>query len=229
LYVDLEDNEQSNTLLRAMAQILRELEDPVAINLATEIEQWLEGRGYHAQREYRQAVAAYRIAIRLNDHNPGTCFDRGRTFVGLKDYYAAQDDFENVIRLDLEWLPKVKEVIEGDPELFGHLGTHRESNPDLATHFPTLTPTPTPTNTPTPTPTPTPSPTNTSTPTATPTNTPTPTFTPRPPTPTFTPVPPTPVPTQPPRPKKTKPPPTQPPPTERPPTSWPRPSTPTPA
>jgi tetratricopeptide (TPR) repeat protein len=240
LYADLEDNVQGNALLHAMAQVLRKLDDPMAINLATEIEQWLEGRGHYAQRGYQQAVAAYEVAIRLNDHNPGTRFDRGRAFVGLNDYPAALDDFEEVIRLDQEWLSKVEEVIAGDSKLFEYLGTHRDTNPDLATHFPTLTPTPTSTNTPTPTPTPTPSPTNTSTPTATPTNTPTPTFTPRPATPTFTPVPPTPVPTQPPQPKKTEPPPptqppptqpppTQPPPTEPPPTSQPRPSTPTPA
>ena len=217
LYVDLEDGERGNTLLRAMAQVLRKLEDPVAINLATEIEQWLEGRGYGAQGDYQQAVAAYEIAIRLNNHNPGTCFDRGRAFLGLKDYYAAQDEFENVIRLDLEWLARVKEVVEGDPELFEHLGTHRDSNPDLAMHFPTLTPTPTPTNTPTPTPTPSPTPTNTATPTATPTDTPTPTFTPLPPTPTFTPLPPTPTHTPPPPKRKPKSKPTNtPPPTERP-------------
>jgi tetratricopeptide (TPR) repeat protein len=220
LYADQEDDEHGNGILRAMAQPLRQLgDDPAAINLATEIEQWLEGRGHYAQRGYQQAVAAYEVAIRLNDHNPGTRFDRGRAFVGLKDYYAAQDDYEAVIRLDLEWLPKVTEAIEGDPELFEHLGTHRDANPDLATHFPTLTPTPTPTNTPTPTPTPTPSPTNTSTPTATPTNTPTPTFTPRPPTPTFTPLPPAPTHTPPPpkREPKPKPKPTNtppPPPTE---------------
>jgi tetratricopeptide (TPR) repeat protein len=232
LYADLKDDVQGNALLRAMAQALRKLEDPVAINLATEIEQWLEGRGHYAQRGYQQAIAAYEVAIRLNDHNPGTRFDRGRAFVGLKDYPAALDDFEEVIRLDQEWLSKVEEVIEGDSKLFEYLGTHRDANPDLATHFPTLTPTPTSTNTPTPTPTLTPSPTNTSTPTPTPTNTPTPTFTPRPPTPTFTPVPPTPVPTQPPRAEKTKPAPTQPPPTQPPPTeppATPRPPTPTPA
>ena len=233
LYADLEDDGHGNALLRAMAQVLRKLEDPIAVNLATEIEQWVEGRGHYAQRGYQQAVDAYEVALRLNDHNPGTRFDRGRAFAGLEDYYAAQDDFEEVVRLDLEWLSKVKEFIEGDPDLFEHLGTHRDANPDLATHFPTLTPTPTPTNTPTPKPTWTPSPTNTSTPTATPTNTPTPTFTPRKSTPTFTPVPPTPVPTQPPQPKKTEaPPPTQPPPTQPPPTEpppSPRPNTPTPA
>jgi tetratricopeptide (TPR) repeat protein len=203
LYADLEDNEQGNALLRAMAQVLRELDDPVAINLATEIEQWVEGRGHYAQRGYQQAVAAYEVAIRLNDHNPGTRFDQGRAFVGLKDYPAALDDFEEVIRLDQEWLSKVEEVIEGDSKLFEYLGTHRDTNPDLAIHFPTLTPTST--NTPTPTPTPTPSPTNTATRTATPTNTPTPTFTPRPPTPTFTPLPPTPTHTPPPPKREPKP------------------------
>ena len=97
MYTDLENDEQGNTLLRAMAQALRKLDDPTAINLATEIEQWLEGRDYHAQGEYQQAVTAYDVAVSLNDRNPGTHFDRGRAYVGLQDYDAALDDFEEVI------------------------------------------------------------------------------------------------------------------------------------
>jgi len=205
VYTGLENDEQSNALLRAMARALRQLDDPMAVNLATEIEQWLQGREYHAQGEYGQAVTAYGVAMRLNDRNPGTCFDRGRAYVGLKDYQAALDDFETVIQLDPEWQLEVQRVIEGDSELLGYHGTRKGDFPGLSAFLPTLTPTPTPTNTPTPTPTATPSPTNTATPTSTPTPTPTPTFTPLPPTPTFTPLPPTPVPTRRP-PKPTKPP-----------------------
>ena len=178
LYTDLElqNDEQGNGLLRAMAQALRRLDDPMAVNLATEIEQWLQGRAYYSQGEYQQAVTACDVAISLNDHNPGTHFDRGRAYVGLQDYDAALDDFEVVIQLDPEWLPQVREVIDGNAALFDYLGTHRDGNPDLATYFPTLTPTPTSTNTPTPTSTPTPTPTRT--PTETPR--PTPTVTPSP-------------------------------------------------
>ncbi len=171
LYTDLElqNDEQGNRLLRAMAQALRELDDPMAINLATEIEQWLQGRAYYAQGEYQWAVTAYDVAISLNDRNPGTYFGRGLAYVGLKDYDAALDDSEVVVQLDPEWLPRVKEVIEGDAALFDHLGIHRDVNPALAAYFPTLTPTPTPTNTPTSAP----SPTLSSTPTAMLTDTPT--------------------------------------------------------
>jgi tetratricopeptide (TPR) repeat protein len=77
LYPDLENNEQDNALLDAMAQPLRKLDhDPVAANLATEIEQWLKGRAHHTRGEYQQAVTAYDIAISLSGANPGIYFDR---------------------------------------------------------------------------------------------------------------------------------------------------------
>jgi tetratricopeptide (TPR) repeat protein len=215
LYTDLElqNDERGNTLLLAMAQALRKLDDAMAVNLATEIEQWLQGRDYYAQGEYQQAVTAYDVAVSLNDRNPGTHFDRGRAYVGLKNYDAALDDFEVVIQLDPEWQPGVQEIIQGDPQLLGYWGTHPDDYPGLTTFLPTLTPTPTATNAPTGTPTPTPTPTNTATPSATPTDTPTPTATPRPPTPTFTPLPPlTDTPAPRPKPRPTQPPPTDPPP-----------------
>jgi tetratricopeptide (TPR) repeat protein len=185
LYTDLElqNDEQGNRLLLAMAQALRKLDDPMAVNLATEIEQWLQGRVYYAEGEYQQAVTAYDVAVSLNDRNPGTHFDRGRAYVGLENYDAALDDFEEVIQLDPEWQPRVQEIIQGDPQLLGYWGAHRGDYPGLTTLLPTLTPTPTSTNTPTPTSTPT------STLTRTPTETPSPTPTPTPsPTRTATPT-----------------------------------------
>ena len=235
LYTDQENDDHGNMMLRAMAQPLRPLgDDPAATNLRREIEQWLQGREYYVRGEYQDAMRELGDAIELNtnDTNPGTHFDRGLACVGLKNYHAALKDFEKVVDLDEEWLPKVEEVVNGDSQLLGYLGTHRDSHPALVVYFPTLTPTPTPTNTPTPTPTPSPTPTNTATPTATPTDTPTPTSTPLPPTPTFTPLPPTPTHTPPPSKREPKPKPTNtppPPPTKtplptRPPTKTPTPS-----
>ncbi len=177
LYTDLElqNDEHGKTLLRAMAQALRKLDDPMATNLATEIEQWLQGRDYYTQGEYQQAVTAYDVAVSLNDRNPGTHFDRGRAYVGLKNHSVALDDFEVVIQLAPEWQPGVQEIIQGDPQLLGYWGTHPDDYPGLTTFLPTLTPTPTSTNTPTPTSTATPSPTPTPVPTKTPTTTPSPT------------------------------------------------------
>jgi len=156
LYSDQKDNESGNALLHAMIQPLRKLDDPLAVNLATEIEQWLQGRAYYAQGEYRQAVTAYSVAISLNDHNPGAYLDRSRACVGSEDYRAALDDLGKVIQLNPKWLPTVREVIEENPKLFEYLGTHRDVHPDLATYFPTLTPTPIPTPVLTTIPTPTP-------------------------------------------------------------------------
>jgi cell division septation protein DedD len=180
LYTDMRNDEQGNTLLHAMAQRLRELDDPMATNVATEIEQWLQGRTYHAQGEYQQAVTAYDVAIRLNDRNPGAYFDRGRAYAELEDYDMALVDFEQIINLNEEWQPKVREVVEGDSELFGYHGIHKDQFPGLS-FLPTLTPTPTSADTPTSTPThasvPTSTPTSTPTATSTPTGTPTPTST----------------------------------------------------
>jgi tetratricopeptide (TPR) repeat protein len=231
LYTELEDNEQDNALLNAMAKALRRLDDPVARTLAAEIELWLEGRAYYANGEYQQALVAYDAAIRLKDDHPGTYFDRALVYAASGEPTLALDDLEEVLSLSERWQVRVKVVVEGHDALYAALWRAFQDYPRLAALVPTPTPSPTPTHTPTSTQTPR-SPTSTPTvtprpptwtpsatpepPTATlvptntplpPTATPTPTHTAQPPTstptPTSTPLPPTWTPTERPKPKPT--------------------------
>jgi tetratricopeptide (TPR) repeat protein len=192
LYMELENNHQDNQLLEAMAQPLRQLDDPMAVNLATEIEQWVTGRRAYAAGEYQQAVDAYSVAISLNDRNPGTCFDQGLAYVALGEPSQALADFETVLRLDEDWGVPVRQAVVGNGQLYATLWNERGTYPALAMLVPTPTSTPTSTSTPTNTPTSTSTPTSTPTSTSPPTPMPTPTPTS---TPTDTPIPPTPIPT----------------------------------
>ncbi len=120
LYTDLENNEQGNGLLSAMAQPLRRLDDPIATNLATEIKQWLQGRLYYRQGYNQDAVKAYDIAIGLNARNPGTHFDRGLAYAGLGDPDQALADLEMVLNLnsDKVWQDRVRQVVISDDRLY---------------------------------------------------------------------------------------------------------------
>jgi tetratricopeptide (TPR) repeat protein len=201
LYTELQDNDQDNRLLEAMAQPLRELDDPMAVNLATEIGQWLTGRKAYAAGEYQQAVDAYSAAISLNDRHPGTHFDRAIAYAGLGQYEEALADFQEVLQLDEKRALSVDKEIRSNGALYDTLTASRAQYPELVAVVPTPTPTltftptlsPTPTLTPTqmpvlPTATPVP-PTATKTPTPTPVPpTATATHTPRPPAPTSTPT-----------------------------------------
>jgi tetratricopeptide (TPR) repeat protein len=182
LYMDLENNDQDNRLLEAMAQSLRELEDPMAVNLTAEIEQWIQGREAYAEEQYEQAVIAYGVAISLNDANPATHFDRAMAYASLGRYEEALTDFEKVLQLDEERASIVDGEIRSGGALHNRLTASQTQYPKLAavvpTPAPTLTFTPTPTPTLTFTPTPAPKLTFTPTPTDTPTPAPTPTDTP---------------------------------------------------
>jgi tetratricopeptide (TPR) repeat protein len=190
LYVELENNDQDNQLLEAMAQPLHELDDPMAMNLVTEIVQWLTGHKAYAAGEYQQAVNAYSVAISLNDRNPGTYFDRGLAYAALGEPSQALADFETVLSLEEDWEERVRQAIERDGQLYAALWSERGTYQTLVALVPTPTSTPTSTAIPTPVPlaatptwtstnTPVPS-TSTDMPTATPTVTPSPTRTPTP-------------------------------------------------
>jgi tetratricopeptide (TPR) repeat protein len=190
LYTKLENNDWDNQLLEAMAQPLRELGDPMAVNLATEIEQWLTGRKAYAAGEYQQAVNAYSVAISLNDKNPETYFDRALVYAALGQYEKALADFEETLRLDGERALVIDKAIRSNGALYDTLTANRAHYPELVAVVPTPTPTPTPTFTPTLSPTPTLPPTQTPVPPTTAAThtsvlpTATVTHTPRPPTPT---------------------------------------------
>jgi tetratricopeptide (TPR) repeat protein len=186
----LVESTEGDQLLRVMAAALHEVEgDEVrgAATMARVIDYWAVGRDLASEGDWAGAVDQYVQALGLREESPAILLDRAVAYAQLGDYTAALDDFEEVIELDPDRLVRVEGAINGDRGLFDHLGTHRERNPQLARHFPTLTPTPTPTATPTrtltptatatPTPTPIPTPTSTGRPTSTPTSTPTATAT----------------------------------------------------
>jgi ActR/RegA family two-component response regulator len=141
LYTDLTNTEQNNLLLRAMTGPLRELDDPVAINLAAEIEQWLEGRAYQALDQPQQAITMYTVAIRLNEHNPGAYFDRGLAYAALETPEQALADFERAVQLDEEIQLPVGQVVMGDAQLYKTLRQDKEAYPTLAAMalMPTMT------------------------------------------------------------------------------------------
>jgi tetratricopeptide (TPR) repeat protein len=139
LYTDLENNEQGNVLLGAMAQPLHKLADPVAVNLATEIEQWRQGRKYYAQGKYQQAINAYSIAISLNDLNPGTYLDRGLVYATLDEPSQALANFETALSLDGGWQDRVRRVLVSDDQLYAALWSEPGAYQALAALVPTPT------------------------------------------------------------------------------------------
>ncbi len=168
LYADLDNNERDNTLLAAMAEPLKQVEDVRAASLATEIEQWLLGREFFNQKDYEQAATVYGVVIKLNDRNAGVYYDRGLAYQELGQVEPALVDFETTLTLSRSRQERIAKLVGNNPRLY-----------DVAMHQGSLWPElvallPTPTSTPTPTPTPTFTPTSTPTPTATPTPTPTP-------------------------------------------------------
>jgi hypothetical protein len=207
----VENNPEYNQFLRAIAEVLHQVEGEVhgAHGIAEEIDYWLAGRNKTLVDDFEAAIEQYDLALGLNEANPAVHFDRGMAYAGLTGYPQALADLQGAAELGRQWEEKVGQAIWQDPELFTYLG-ERRSEYAIAALFPTLTPTPipptpTPADTLTPTPTPTliptptytpipmstPTPTRTSipTPTPTPTLTPTPTVTARTPTPTHTPIP----------------------------------------
>lgn len=137
MYTDLENNEHDNQLLQAMSEPLQAVDDPIAINMVTEIEQWLKGRQSYVQGEYQQTVAAYDIAIGLNADNPGTYFDRGLAYAALGQPDQALIDFEEVLSLDENWQDRVRQAVLNDDQLYTTLWSKQESYQLLITVVPT--------------------------------------------------------------------------------------------
>lgn len=180
---NLENTAQHNALLMAMTQPLKELVDdpstPEAVSLELEINQWLNGREAYNAGEYLQAVSAYQRAIELNDHNPGTYYDRALAYAALGQPGPGLADLATVLRLDGLWQARVKQALNSNNQLYNALWTEPDVPDTLVALAPRPTSTPIPTDTPTPSPTPkstvtsTPRPA-TATPTSTATSTPAP-------------------------------------------------------
>jgi len=208
LYTDMENTDADNQLLEAMTHPLEDIDNALAGNLRTEIEQWLRGREAHNEGDDQLAVGVYTAVIAQNDRNPGTYFDRGVAYAAVDEPELALTDFEQVLQLNKQREERIMQEIMSHPELYELAITNGRSYPALIALVPSPTATPTPTDTPSPTSSPTNTPTPeppTATPTAepptptrvitapppedTPTPIPTATFTPSPtPTPTARPA-----------------------------------------
>lgn len=177
---NLENNEQNNALLLAMAKPLKQLVDepstPQAVSLELEITQWVNGRKAYNAGEYQQAVNDFQRAIELNDQNPGVFFDRSLAYAALGESGLALADLSATLMLDETWQLPVKQTLISNSQLYNALWTEADASDTLIALVPSPTSTPVPTDTPTPSPTPkstaTPTPRP---PTATPTVTATPT------------------------------------------------------
>ncbi len=168
----LENNAESNRLLRAMVSVLQPVEGTEvsgAEATAMELDYWVTGREQALAGDYGAAVEQYTLALGLNEENVAVLLDRGQAYAALGEYQDAMADSQAVIRLDPTREEAVRQFIEQDSSLFTYVGLHRPEYPAIAAWFSPLTPTPTLT----PTSTPTPIPTLTLTPTSTPTPTPT--------------------------------------------------------
>ena len=98
LYQSMANTEESNALLQAMRDSMKNAEP----SLAREITAWLEGREELNQERYGTALSNLNIAIGENDKNPAVYYDRAQAYIGLgKDYYPdALDDLQEMIQLD---------------------------------------------------------------------------------------------------------------------------------
>jgi tetratricopeptide (TPR) repeat protein len=176
---NLENNEQNNALLGAMAQPLKQLEHtehPGVIDLELEITNWLRGRTLYQEGQHRQAIGAYNVALSLNSDNPNLYFDRGLAMAALGDGPQALADLTTALNLDNRRQAQIQQLLTNDPQLYDALWAGAGEYQALAMLVPTPTVTPKPTQTPLPTPTP--SPTQTPQrilPTPTPSPSPTPT------------------------------------------------------
>jgi len=185
LYTGLENNQRDNELLKAMAEPLGQINDTRAGKIASEIEQWLQGRAAFSAGEYQEAITIYKLIIDLtNDRNPGVYYDRGLAHAALDEAEETLADFETTVKLDPNRSGRVQQIVSSNPLLYDTVISGARNYPAVTVLINTPTPTPTPTSTFTRTPSPTP--TDTATPTFTPTPTPVDTPTPEP-TATFTP------------------------------------------
>jgi formylglycine-generating enzyme required for sulfatase activity len=147
---DLGNWDQGNTLLSAMASSLRKIDWAEANSLRAEIEQWLRGRTAYNQGQYEQAVQEYDFAIRLDDRNPGTVFDRGLAYARQGKTAEALADMERVlsIKSDPVWQLRVQQAIVGDSRLYSAAWKDKENYKAVAALIPTATATPLPSATP---------------------------------------------------------------------------------
>jgi len=151
-YTELWNDERGNELLQAMIPSLRKLDRADAINLATEIEQWLQGRTSQNRGDCPQAMQAYKVAISLNTGNSGTHFDYALALVCINDPDQALVELETVLSLNWGgfWQARVRQEVVSDKPLYAMWWQEKEKYKAIAA----LVPAPTPaTSAPTPTPT----------------------------------------------------------------------------
>ncbi|MGB0386099.1 MAG: AAA-like domain-containing protein [Ardenticatenaceae bacterium] len=95
---DVNEDDTTRPLLQAMLYQLIILEKTTqSTPLESEISPWLEGRRLFQAGSYNQALAEYHNAIKSNDMNPATLYERARVWVKLGQYEAALADLDGVM------------------------------------------------------------------------------------------------------------------------------------
>jgi tetratricopeptide (TPR) repeat protein len=173
LYQTVPNTPEGNALLKAAAAALDQAEQPEAVRLSNEIDNWLQGRELAASGKADAALdwfnRTYAASEQRQHANAGVLLDRAGVYAELKQPDRALTDFVVALQLDARLSSAIAEAITRRPELLAFWATNQKGYQQLINILPTLTATPTSTNQPTPTPMPT------ETPTPVPTLAPTPT------------------------------------------------------
>ncbi|MGB0386827.1 MAG: AAA-like domain-containing protein [Ardenticatenaceae bacterium] len=99
---DVNEDDSTRPVLQAMGNALGRVEDSQeSTPLESEISHWLEGRGLFQPGSYDKALAEYNQAIRSNETNPATLYERARVRVRLGQYEAALADLDRLVAIAL--------------------------------------------------------------------------------------------------------------------------------
>jgi tetratricopeptide (TPR) repeat protein len=116
IYPQLNNTQNNNKLLAAMAQSLREMSNPEAASLSSSIDQWLMGREAYDEARNETALAALNEVIKFDSENTEAYFDRALIYVQSEDYEEALADLETALKLDDEkrLVSRTKLTIDSD-------------------------------------------------------------------------------------------------------------------
>ena len=174
-YQEVANTPEGNALLKAVAAALDQAEQPEAVRLSNEINDWLQGRELAANGKVDAALdwfnRTYAASEQRQRANAGVLLDRAGAYAELNQPDRALTDFVVALQLNGNLSLAIVEAITHRPELLAFWASNQIGYQQLINILPTLTATPTSTNQPTPTPIPTkmPTPVPTLTPTPTPT------------------------------------------------------------
>jgi tetratricopeptide (TPR) repeat protein len=134
LYTHLENSDQHNALLSAMAADLDQIKEvfPDSRILCGEINAWLRGRSHFQNGGYEEAIASYEQAVDYNGQNPATRLDCALAHTRLDQHEAALTELSDVLKLDPGRQEQVGDLVQSTPALRDYLVQHRDDFPTLA-------------------------------------------------------------------------------------------------